>query len=138
MLGLSFQEMLVIAFVALVALGPEQLPGAMRRFGKFMREVNRALADARDAIEREGEPGDAEGGTAAGGDRDRLRARYDRRLDPPDPPPAPPPDPPGTDPAVLAAPAPLHIDPYAGAEAPPDPPPDPPAPDPPPQEMPPP
>src|SRR5512138_348037 len=51
--GLSFTEVLIIAVLALVLLGPEQLPGAARTAGKWMRELRRATEDLKDQIETE-------------------------------------------------------------------------------------
>ncbi len=53
MFGLSFTEVLIIAVLALVLLGPEQLPGAARTAGKWMRELRRATEDLKDQIETE-------------------------------------------------------------------------------------
>ncbi len=53
MFGLSFTEVLIIAILALVLLGPDQLPGAARTAGKWMRELRRATDDLRDQIETE-------------------------------------------------------------------------------------
>ena len=53
MFGLSFTEVVIIAILALVLLGPEQLPGAARTAGKWMRELRRATEDLKDQIETE-------------------------------------------------------------------------------------
>jgi sec-independent protein translocase protein TatB len=53
MFGLSFTEVLIIAVLALVLLGPDQLPGAARTAGKWMRELRRATEDLKDQIETE-------------------------------------------------------------------------------------
>ncbi len=52
--------MAVIGLVALLVLGPEQLPVVARVMGRLARDANRALADARVALEREAEPRRAE------------------------------------------------------------------------------
>ncbi|NCZ67818.1 MAG: twin-arginine translocase TatA/TatE family subunit, partial [Acidimicrobiia bacterium] len=38
MFNLSGSELLIIAVLGLVVLGPEKLPGAMKRVGKIYRE----------------------------------------------------------------------------------------------------
>ncbi len=53
MFGLSFTEVLIIAVLALILLGPEQLPTAARTAGKWMREFRRATEDLKDQIETE-------------------------------------------------------------------------------------
>lgn len=53
MFGLSFTEVVIIAILALVLLGPEQLPTAARTAGKWMREFRRATEDLKDQIETE-------------------------------------------------------------------------------------
>jgi sec-independent protein translocase protein TatB len=51
--GLSFTEVVIIAVLALILLGPDQLPGAARTAGKWMRELRRATEDLKDQIETE-------------------------------------------------------------------------------------
>ncbi len=53
MFGLSFTEVVIIAILALVLLGPDQLPSAARTAGKWMRELRRATEDRKDQIETE-------------------------------------------------------------------------------------
>ncbi len=53
MFGLSFTEVIIIAVLALILLGPEQLPTAARTAGKWMREFRRATEDLKDQIETE-------------------------------------------------------------------------------------
>ncbi len=53
MFGLSFTEVLIIAVLALILLGPDQLPTAARTAGKWMREFRRATEDLKDQIETE-------------------------------------------------------------------------------------
>ncbi len=53
MFGLSFTEVVIIAILALVLLGPDQLPSAARIAGKWMREFRRATDDLKDQIETE-------------------------------------------------------------------------------------
>jgi sec-independent protein translocase protein TatB len=49
MFGVSFTELVIIALVVLVLLGPDKLPEAARAFGKFMGIVKRNS----DALRRE-------------------------------------------------------------------------------------
>ena len=51
MFGLSFWEMAVILVVALLALGPQRLPQALKAVARAMRELRRASSTLRDAIE---------------------------------------------------------------------------------------
>lgn len=47
MFGIGFGEMLIIAVILLIAVGPRQLPQLMKTVGKGMREVKRATNDLR-------------------------------------------------------------------------------------------
>lgn len=51
MFGLSFSELVIIAILALILLGPDRLPGAARTFGKGLRQLRRASQDLKDEIE---------------------------------------------------------------------------------------
>jgi sec-independent protein translocase protein TatB len=53
MFGLSFGEILIIAVIALLLLGPDKLPEAAKTLGKTLREVRRATEDLKDQVERE-------------------------------------------------------------------------------------
>jgi sec-independent protein translocase protein TatB len=53
MFGLSFGEIVIIAIVALLLLGPERLPDAARTLGKGLREIRRATDDLKDQVEQE-------------------------------------------------------------------------------------
>ncbi len=54
MFNISATELLVIAVVALLVLGPEKLPDAMRKLGRATREIRRVTsgfeAELRDAL----------------------------------------------------------------------------------------
>jgi sec-independent protein translocase protein TatB len=59
MFDIGFGEMLLIAVIALIAIGPKQLPEVARVIGRTLNEFRRAstdftrsLADARDTIDR--------------------------------------------------------------------------------------
>jgi len=51
--GLSFSEVVIIAALALILLGPDKLPDAARTMGKWMRELRRATEDLKDQFETE-------------------------------------------------------------------------------------
>ncbi|QJD60076.1 twin-arginine translocase subunit TatB [Pseudomonas sp. gcc21] len=53
MFDIGFIEMLVVAIVALLVLGPERLPGAVRTAGLFIGRIKRGFADVRSQVERE-------------------------------------------------------------------------------------
>lgn len=58
MFDLSFSEMLVIAVVAVVAIGPKELPGALATLGRWMgqaKAVARNFRSSFDAMVREAE-----------------------------------------------------------------------------------
>ena len=45
MFGLGWGEMVVIGIVALIAIGPKELPGALRTLGQWMTKVRRMAAE---------------------------------------------------------------------------------------------
>lgn len=53
MFDISFGELLLIAVVALVVLGPERLPGAARTAGALLRRVRHGWNNVRAEVERE-------------------------------------------------------------------------------------
>ena len=53
MFGLSFAEVVIIAALALILLGPDKLPDAARTMGKWMRDLRRVTDDLKDQIETE-------------------------------------------------------------------------------------
>jgi sec-independent protein translocase protein TatB len=53
MFGLSFGEIAIIAVLALLLLGPDRLPDAMKTLGKGMRDLRKATEDLKDQVERE-------------------------------------------------------------------------------------
>lgn len=53
MFGLGFWEIIIIAVLALILLGPDKLPDAARTAGKLMRDLRRATDDIRDQLETE-------------------------------------------------------------------------------------
>jgi sec-independent protein translocase protein TatB len=53
MLNIGTGELIVIAVVALLVLGPQRLPELARGIGKFMREFRRQTDEVRGVVERE-------------------------------------------------------------------------------------
>lgn len=53
MFGLGFMEILLIAIVAIIALGPEKLPTAMVQIAKFINKFKTGLADAKSTLDNE-------------------------------------------------------------------------------------
>lgn len=53
MFGLSFGEIVIIAVLALLLLGPDRLPDAAKTLGKTMRDLRRATEDLKDQVEKE-------------------------------------------------------------------------------------
>lgn len=53
MFGIDLNELLLIAVVALVVLGPERLPGAARTAGALARRARQAWASVQSEVERE-------------------------------------------------------------------------------------
>ncbi len=53
MFGLSFGEVVIIAILALLLLGPDKLPDAAKTLGKGLREIRRATDELKDQVEAE-------------------------------------------------------------------------------------
>ena len=53
MFGMGFTEILLIAVVAVLFLGPEKLPDAMVSIAKFIKGVKKAVGDAKNSLEEE-------------------------------------------------------------------------------------
>jgi sec-independent protein translocase protein TatB len=53
MFGLSFGEVVIIAILALLLLGPDKLPEAAKTLGKGLREIRRATDELKDQVESE-------------------------------------------------------------------------------------
>ncbi|MFW7381843.1 MAG: Sec-independent protein translocase protein TatB [Oligoflexus sp.] len=51
MFGIGPAEMIVIAVVALVFIGPQRLPEMMRQLGRFVVQAKRATADFREVVD---------------------------------------------------------------------------------------
>jgi sec-independent protein translocase protein TatB len=53
MFGIGMSEMLLIAVVALVVIGPKHLPDVVRTVGKLFAQVKRTTNDLRDHVDKE-------------------------------------------------------------------------------------
>lgn len=53
MFGVSFGELLLVALVALLVLGPERLPGAARTAGLWIGRLKRSFNAIKQEVERE-------------------------------------------------------------------------------------
>jgi len=53
MFGIGLPEIIVIAAVALVFIGPDKLPGVLRSLGKGLVELKRATSDVRTTVQDE-------------------------------------------------------------------------------------
>ncbi len=53
MFGFSFGEILIIAVIAVLFLGPDKLPQTFIDIAKFLKAVKKTINDAKDAIDRE-------------------------------------------------------------------------------------
>jgi sec-independent protein translocase protein TatB len=70
MLGIGSGEMMIIAVIALLVIGPEGLPNAMRQAGRWYGQLRRAADDLRRAFVLEADRQDA---------ADRYRQLQERR-----------------------------------------------------------
>jgi sec-independent protein translocase protein TatB len=75
--GLGYSEILVIAIIALIVIGPKRLPELLRNVGKVMGQLRRASDDLRREILFSDEVKD-------------MRDAINDAVNPPDPPPLPP------------------------------------------------
>ncbi len=53
MFGMSFGEILIIAVIAILFLGPDKLPDAMVKIAKFFKGFKKTINEAKDTIEQE-------------------------------------------------------------------------------------
>lgn len=53
MFGMGFAEILIIAVIAILFLGPDKLPQTMIEVARFFRSAKRTLASAKSSIEEE-------------------------------------------------------------------------------------
>ena len=53
MFGVGLPEMMIIAVVALLVIGPDKLPGVLRSIGKGLVQLKRATSDVRTTVQDE-------------------------------------------------------------------------------------
>jgi sec-independent protein translocase protein TatB len=53
MFGMGFTEILIIAVIAILFLGPDKLPSAMVEVAKFFRNTKNAIGSVKDSLEQE-------------------------------------------------------------------------------------
>ena len=53
MFGMGFTEILMIAIVAILFLGPDKLPSAMVEIAKFIKGAKKAIINAKESIDNE-------------------------------------------------------------------------------------
>lgn len=53
MFGIGFTELLLIAVIAILFLGPDKLPSALVDMAKFIKSVKKSIGDAKDSLEEE-------------------------------------------------------------------------------------
>lgn len=53
MFGMGFFEILMVAVVAIIFLGPDKLPKALVDMAKFFRTIKKTMDDAKDALDKE-------------------------------------------------------------------------------------
>ena len=53
MFGVGLQELMVLAFIAVLVVGPERLPDLARQAGRILRQVRNLATNARDELRTE-------------------------------------------------------------------------------------
>ena len=53
MFGLGFTEIMIIAIIAVLFLGPDKLPSAMMEVAKFFRSAKKTISSVKDSLEQE-------------------------------------------------------------------------------------
>ena len=53
MFGIGFTELLLIAVIAILFLGPDKLPSALVEMAKFIKGVKKTIGDAKNSLEEE-------------------------------------------------------------------------------------
>jgi len=53
MFGMGFSELMIIAVIAVLFLGPDKLPSAMVDIAKFFRNAKRTIDSVKDSLEQE-------------------------------------------------------------------------------------
>ncbi|MDX8404810.1 MAG: twin-arginine translocase TatA/TatE family subunit [Mariprofundus sp.] len=56
MFGIGFPEIVVILVLIVLVVGPEQLPGVLRKGFSFIKEAKRHIADIQAEVHRQTEP----------------------------------------------------------------------------------
>jgi sec-independent protein translocase protein TatB len=53
MFGLGFSELIILAIVGLVFIGPKQLPEVMKGVGRFFREITNAKEEFKQTVDQD-------------------------------------------------------------------------------------
>jgi len=53
MFGIGFTELLLIAVIAILFLGPDKLPGTLVEIAKFIRSIKKTINDTKSSLEEE-------------------------------------------------------------------------------------
>ncbi len=53
MFGMGFSELVMIAIIAILFLGPDKLPDAMVKVARFIKSAKKAIGDAKGALDEE-------------------------------------------------------------------------------------
>lgn len=53
MFGMGFLEILLVAIIAIIALGPDKLPGAMVDIARFLKKFKSGVEDAKSTLDNE-------------------------------------------------------------------------------------
>lgn len=53
MFGMSFGEILIVAIIAILFIGPDKLPDTMVKIAKFFRSFKKSINEVKDSIEQE-------------------------------------------------------------------------------------
>jgi len=53
MFGIGFTELLLIAIIAILFLGPDKLPQTMVEIAKFIKSVKKTISDAKNSLDEE-------------------------------------------------------------------------------------
>lgn len=88
MFGLGMGELILIAVVALLALGPDRLPSAAKKIGQTIRDLRRQTGELKKTIEADAQLGDAVKEIRSALNDDPFRNPLAKKK--PEPPPKPP------------------------------------------------
>ncbi|MDX8412400.1 MAG: twin-arginine translocase TatA/TatE family subunit [Mariprofundaceae bacterium] len=56
MFGIGFPELIVILVLIVLVVGPEELPGVVRKGMSFLQEARRHLAEIKESVDKQTEP----------------------------------------------------------------------------------